>query len=106
MVKEKLFTGPQARDELGTVSARQLDYWVTQGYVPVTINSTGSGTKRYFSEKDIEFISLFSKLMALGIHPHLCKTIIKKGNLISDKILIKILPPGKIKWNLKIEYED
>ena len=66
-------------DEL-KITPRQLDYWLSSGYLTLTEpilddnldpQTPGSGNRRRFSEQDQDLIRAFAALVKAGLRPNL-----------------------------------
>ena len=59
--------GPQLAERIG-VSYRQVDFWVSKGYLRPE-NETGSGIPREFSSSEIQVAVVMARLVAAGVRP-------------------------------------
>lgn len=50
---DRMYSTQEVADELG-VTYRRVNYWVHQDYVTPTVPSSGIGSPRRWSEKDLE----------------------------------------------------
>lgn len=63
----KTYTSPEAV-KLSGVSYRMLEYWDLAGYVSPTIRpATGSGSRRLYSERDVEALRILKALRDAGL---------------------------------------
>lgn len=73
--------------ERAGVTYRQLDYWSRRGFIPNT--AKGSGVPRQFTEDDVTYISLFSKLLHAGLTHDKVDEILKLG-LINEHGMVRL----------------
>ena len=73
----RLMSGPRVA-ELAGVSYRQLDYWVTNGLIPmVDIEGGGDGTgnHRVFTDAELNIVKWMGELVRQGVKPRLASAL-------------------------------
>ena len=52
------------------ITYRQLDHWVTMGYVTPTLNAKGTGNSRWWSPDDVDLAERFAERVEDCPFPH------------------------------------
>jgi len=65
--------------EIVGVTYRQLDWWVSKGYLRPLNPSPGQGVAREFPEDEIQVARTMGRLVAAGIPPHIAVKV-ARGN--------------------------
>lgn len=61
------FSSPEVC-RIANVTYRQIDYWIRTGLItPSICASTGSGSRRLFSERDVNIVCLIASMLSAGL---------------------------------------
>lgn len=84
---------PDALRQTG-ISYRQLDYWVRQGWLRPEYPHAGSGTRREWTNDELDVAVRMAKLVKAGLAHDIAANVARKGSeaWLSPNVKVVILP--------------
>lgn len=78
-------------DLLGpTLTYRQLDHWVREGYVAAVNPEPGTGRRRYWTAEEAQVVTTMAALVAAGVSPEAATRAARNGGWLAPGVRVEV----------------